>query len=140
ETYATTSGKSTAVLGSVPGLPLDMPLFTSEAYGKSIEGMTYEVIQGAGGSKSSGGEAGFSFRVNQTQRKVSPESQIFSRAKSLDVAVEPAGSVEVELRGGASQVTRQIWSSESPWPVYSTNGSSESRLLRVEIPPQSVQE
>ena len=137
ETYSVPEGKSVAVLGSIPSLPLDMPLFTEETGSKDIGGMTYEVISGNLGAKALG-EIGFTYQINQSVKPVSEEqSQELTGAKSLAASLNLKDAVEVELKIGTKSRCKQIWLPDTPWPVYSTNGISESRLLDVTIPQQS---
>ena len=134
ETYAVSGGKSVAVLGSIPSLPLDMPLFTVEAGSKDLDGMAYEVVTGAQGAKAQG-EAGFTYKIEQTVTPLSDEkSEELAGAKSLSDSFSLKNAVEVELKSGPRSRVRQVWVPDNPWPVYSTNGTSESRLLDVTIP------
>lgn len=136
--YSVPEGKSTAVLGTIPSLPLDMPLFTDDSRSKDIEGMSYELIPGNTGSKNLG-EVGFVFQLKQSIRPISDEkSKLLAedpRAKSLGETLGLQDAIEVELQGGAAKSTiRQVWTPGSPWPVYSTNGISESRLIEIKNP------
>ena len=137
ETYTVPEGKSVAVLGSIPSLPLDMPLFAEETGSKDIGGMTYEVVSGNLGAKALG-EIGFTYQVDQSVKPVSEvQSQEIAGAKSLATPLNLKDAVEVELKIGSKSRGKQIWLPDTPWPVYSTNGISESRLLDVTIPQQS---
>ena len=127
ETYAVAEGKSTAVFGSIPSLPLDMPMFAGQTGSKDLDGMSYEVVTGPAGAKAIG-EAGFTYDIRQAIKPVSEAG-----AKSLG----DKDAVEVELRSGPKNRVRQIWTPDKPWPVYSTNGMSESRLLDVTIPQEN---
>lgn len=138
DNYSVPEGKSTAVLGTIPSLPLDMPLFTDDSRSKDIEGMSYELIPGNKGSKNLG-EVDFAFRLNQSIKPISDEKSKSlakdPRAKSLPETVDLQNAVEVELQSGLSKSTvRQVWSSDLPWPVFSTNGISESRLIEIKNP------
>ncbi len=136
ETYSVPQGQSTAVLGAIPSLPLDMPLFTQGNRSKDIDGMAYQVLQGPPGVKNIG-ESSFTYKINQSVKPVSEEQKKkFAGAKSLDLPVDFTDAVEVELQGGSKNQVRQVWAPGSPWPVYSNNGSSESRLIRVTNPQQ----
>lgn len=138
DNYSVPEGKSTAVLGTIPSLPLDMPLFTEDAKSKDIEGMSYELIPGNKGSKNLG-EPGFAFNIKQSIKPISDEKSKSltddPRSKSLTETICLQDAVEVELHGGMSKSTvRQIWTPDAPWPVYSTNGISESRLIEIKNP------
>jgi hypothetical protein len=47
--------------------------------------------------------------------------------------------VEVKLKAASIQA-RQIWQPSLPWPVYSTNGVSESRLVEAVEPAKRSEE
>jgi len=134
ETYTVPEGKSVAVFGSIPSLPLDMPLFITDAGSKYLDGMTYEVVTGARGAKSLG-EVGFTHKIDQVIKPISEEkSKELANAKSLGETISLVDAVEVELHNGPTKRIRQLWVPDCPWPVYSTNGISESRLLDVTVP------
>ena len=103
-------------------------MFATQAGSKDLGGMSYEVVTGVAGSKSLG-EAGFIYDVEQEITPVSEKT--LSGAKSLGEPVTLRDAVEVELKSGPVSRVRQIWTPGNPWPVYSTNGTSESRLLEV---------
>ena len=145
ETYSVPEGKSAAVLGPIPSLPLDMPSFTDKAGSKGIdgtsheEGMTYEVVTGSAGAKALG-EVGFLYHIDQLIKPVTEEqTQELAGAKSLGTPLSLRDAIEVEIKNGTRNHVKQIWLPDTPWPVYSTNGVSESRLLEVSIP-QSTEE
>ena len=134
ETYSVPEGKSVAVLGSIPSLPLDMPLFTVSVGSKDLDGMTYEVITGSKGAKALN-ETGFTYKIDQVIKPVTPaSSKELAGAKTLDTSLNLNESVEVELKSGSAKRIRQIWVPDCPWPIYSTNGVSESRLLDISNP------
>lgn len=136
ETYSVPQGKSVAVLGSIPSLPLDMPVFAGDDKSKDLEGMTYEVLQGPKGSKDID-KTSFTYKINQSVKPVSKETRKeLAGAKSLALPVNMDEAVEVELQGGSKNRVRQLWTPGTPWPVYSNNGNSESRLIQVTIPQQ----
>jgi hypothetical protein len=134
ETFAVPEGKSVAVLGTVPSLPLDMPLFTAETGSKDIDGMTYEIVTGTKGAKNLG-EVGFTCKIEQTIKPVSDDPlQVPAGAKALGGTINLKDAVEVELKNGSTKRVRQLWLPGKPWAIYSTNGVSESRLLDVTLP------
>lgn len=138
DTYLVPEGKSTAVFGTISSLPLDIPLFTEDERSKDLEGMSYELIPGDKGSKNLG-EAGFRFQVSQSIKPISDEKLKALvgdfRSKSLTETVDLRDAVEIELQSGTSKSPiRQVWAPGSPWPVYSTNGASESRLVEIKNP------
>jgi hypothetical protein len=125
-----------AVLGTIPALPLDMPVFGAER-SKDIEGMSYELISGDGKSKAIG-ETGFVYRVNQNVKPLAEDKAktLFASpagAKAIDNPVDLSKAVEVEIQSGAKKI-QQVWTPDAPWAVYSNNGVSESRLISTEQP------
>jgi hypothetical protein len=143
DSYAPAKGidgnaKPVAVLGTIPALPLDMPLFGAER-SKDIEGMSYELLSGDGKSKAIG-ETGFVYRVNQNVKPLTEDKAktLFANpvgVKAIDHPVDLSNAVEVEIQSGAKKI-QQIWTPDAPWAVYSNNGTSESRLISIEQPKQ----
>lgn len=133
ETYLNRSGNATAVLGSIPSLPLDMPLFSIEPGSKNLGGMAYEIVAGDTGSKSVG-NLGFACLVSQTLKPISVQgAKTIEGAKSLD-GLSLQEAIEVEMQGSVTGGVKQVWTPDTPWPIYSTNSSSVSQLISVEYP------
>ncbi|MDD3588523.1 MAG: hypothetical protein PHQ75_15180, partial [Thermoguttaceae bacterium] len=130
ETYIPKGGKSVAVFGSVPSLPLDMPVFGVRG-AKSMEADTYETVTGPTGQKAIG-QSGFVYQVKQSISPVSKEldKRFQSRKAKGAKSVSLKEAIEVGMNGGLNEV-RQVWTPGTPWPVYSTNGASESRLVET---------
>lgn len=124
ETYVAEGGKPTPVLGPIPALPLDFPVFTSDGVTKDLGAQTYETIYGNAGTKSLG-DVGFAFMVDQSVTPVKTD-----HVKSLAPESEGDSVVEVEIRGAGRSIT-QLWQPDTPWPIYSNNGMTEARLLEV---------
>lgn len=131
ETYLTSDGQPTPVLGMLSSLPLDMPIFNSLAgRTKSLEPQIYETVIGNGKTKSLE-DLGFASIVSQNIKSV-PAAQV----KSLNVpAASSSENVNVEIRSG-NRTVRQIWAPGKPWPIFSDNGVTHSRLLEY-IPANS---
>ncbi|MDR2756365.1 MAG: hypothetical protein LBC20_11715 [Planctomycetaceae bacterium] len=135
DSYRVPQGKAAAVLGTIPCLPLDVPLFSVTQDGSKALGdteMVYEIVSGNNDNAKSLDEFGFTYKVKQSIKRVTPEG-----AKSLGNDAKTLGddAVEVELQSG-KQIIKQVWTSSSPWAVYSNNGTSEARLIKHEIPNQ----
>ncbi len=122
ETYQMTENTPTPVLGIIPSLPLDMPIFGEiVTHRKSLEPMCY-ISSGDNGAKGLNGPR-FAYEVRQTMEAV-PAAQM----KSLGGAAENGKqNVNVKINVGTQSV-EQVWTEGKPWPVYSSNGASTSRL------------
>jgi hypothetical protein len=135
DSYRVPQGKDVAVLGTIPCLPLDMPLFSAAPDGSKALGdteMVYEIISGDNDNAKSLDEFSFTYKVKQSIKRVTPEG-----AKSLGNDAKALGddAVEVELQSG-KQIIKQVWTSSAPWAVYSNNGTCEARLIKLESPNQ----
>lgn len=119
-------GVPTPVLGILPALPLDFPILSAASRNsKSLKPMIYEAISENGRTKDLN-EMRFAYPVIQTVTAVPA-----NRMKSLDGLGSTEKSVQVRLEVGSRKV-EQVWVSHKPWPVYSTNGLSVSRLKHFE--------
>ena len=137
ETYVSNDGSAVPVLGVIPALPFDMPVFESEDSSdevsvKSLDSKSYEILSGNVTEKALDTLA-FTQEVNQTVTK--PE-EVFM--KSLDDTLPQDETVQVEINGGR-QTVKQVWAPGNPWPVYSDNGVTEARLIDF-VPADEVQE
>jgi hypothetical protein len=124
ETYVSQDGKPCPVLGPLPALPLDFPVFTPEGRTKNLSSQTYETVFGNAGTKSVD-NVGFAFMVDQSFAPVESDY-----VKTLAPSSEGEGVVEVEIRGAGRRVS-QLWQPGAPWPIYSNNGRTEARLVEV---------
>lgn len=133
ETYLPSNGKATPVFGMIPALPLDMPVLSTAATNntKSLEPQIYETMTGDGQTKDLG-DLGF---ANMVAQNVQPVTS--SVTKSLNTISSDNG-FEVNIFANNRKV-RQIWAPGKPWPVYSNNGVTESRLIEY-IPAARSQE
>jgi hypothetical protein len=128
QSYEFSSGQPSPVLGPLSALPLDLPLFAGEG-SKGMQTFVYETHAGRRGTKAVG-EIGFAHQVQQQVETVSSEQVkgLIHETYTKSLAEQPV--VEVELKSGDRQV-RQLWQPGLPWPVYSNNGSTECRLVKV---------
>lgn len=122
ESYAMADGVPTPVLGIIPALPLDLPIFSPTMRNStSLEPMVYESVAGNGQTKDLN-EMRFAYAVTQTVTDVPG-----NRMKSLSDNGVDEGGVKVHMQVG-NQNVEQYWTPNKPWPVYSTNGAAVSRL------------
>jgi hypothetical protein len=125
ESYAFGDGQPAPVLGPLTALPIDLPVFLG-ARAKSTQRFIYEAINGPEGKKAPN-HLGFIFEVEQQIRRTPPEE-----VQKLVPSILPQNRpiTEVRLKGMNRQV-RQLWTAEAPWPVYSSNGATTARLVKV---------
>ena len=128
QSYAFSSGQPSPVLGPMTALPLDLPLFSGDQT-KGMQTFTYETHAGPAGTKEVG-ELGFAHQVEQQVTPVATEQVkgLIHETYTKSLGEQPV--VEVQLKSGEQQV-RQLWQPGLPWPVYSKNGSTECRLVKV---------
>jgi hypothetical protein len=126
------SEQGAPVLAPLTALPLEMPVFKKTMEGaKALDSETYsyEAIQGTEGTKEIG-DVSFAFDVDQQLQKTTPEEAKGLVAESFSKDLDKAALVKVRIKGPGRQVS-QLWRAEQPWPVYSTNGTTEARLIEV---------
>lgn len=128
ESYSFADGNASPVMGPLTVLPVDLPVFQQNR-SKGLYDFEYEAISGAGGAKALG-DVGFAFSVQQKIVKADVERSKGLTHKSLAASLSNEPSVEVEIRR-FDRTVRQLWRGELPWPVFSSNGSTESRLIKV---------
>ena len=137
ETYLSNDGAAVPVIGVIPVLPLDMPIFESDENSgdvsfKSLEPKSYDICSGDIHEKGLD-TVGFTREVSQTVTR--PDTIMM---KSIDETLPQDTTVQVEI-GSGQQSVKQVWAPGNPWPVYSDNGVTESRLLDF-VPAQAAQE
>ncbi len=148
QTFQGKDGKASPVFGIVPCLPLDMPLF-AENGAKSVGEVEsfYTAVgdsdaQTPDGRKAVGGAKSFAYRVKTTTTRVpSPgaKGSVDFKALKIEGAKGLDQAVEVKMDAGP-KTSRQIWTPGTPWPVYSANETSESRLIESNLVPPSAAE
>jgi hypothetical protein len=128
ENYQSPGGQPSPVLAPLTALPVDMPLFLG-AEAKSTERFTYETHSSPDGQKAVG-EVGFAFEVEQQIARAEPEQVkgLLAAGFAKDLKSQPV--TEVRLKAFNRQVY-QLWQPDLPWPSYSDNGSTVSRLVQV---------
>lgn len=132
ETYVTPDGKAVPVLGMIPALPLDMPILDGvSGRTKSLEPQIYQTLTGSGRTKDLG-DPGFANMVSQSIQPA--RNSVF---KSLNSS-QTSENVRVEIHT-ANRTIQQIWTPGKPWPIYSSNGVTESRLVEY-VPAERSQE
>jgi len=128
QSYEFSSGQPSPVLGPLSALPLDLPLFSGDQ-AKGMQTFMYETHGGPAGEKAVG-ELGFAHQVEQQVEPVATEQVKGLVHETYTKSLTEQPVVEVKLKSGERQV-RQLWQPGLPWPVYSKNGSTECRLVKV---------
>lgn len=129
ESYDFPGNQPTPVLGPLSALPIDLPLFVG-GNRKATGEFTYDAISGPAGAKAVG-DVAFSFSV--TQNVSTPDAkQVKSLvpemfAKQLD----NRPLLGVRLKSADNRQVDQIWKAGEPWPLYSNNGITTSRLVKT---------
>jgi hypothetical protein len=128
ENYEFNNGQPSPVLGPLTAIPVDFPLFAANQT-KGLEKFSYVANVGPSGAKALG-DVGFSFDVEQDAQIVQPEQAkgLLNDDFSKDLAARPA--IEVKLKQ-IDRTVRQVWQAGLPWPAYSDDGKTISRLINV---------
>jgi hypothetical protein len=128
ESYAFGDNQPSPVIGPLSALPIDLPLFTSGA-ARGLEKFTYEAVSGAGGKRAPN-DVAFAIDIEQsfTAGKADDVKRLVADEFSRDLKAHPV--VEVKLKTPTREV-RQLWQAGQPWPLYSHNGQTTARLLKV---------
>lgn len=119
--------KSSAVMGTLSALPLDMPSFSQEE--NEAKDSKYRVFGAPVGAKDAG-LIGFGYQVHQAARQADPEFIRKTLPDGLAKSVKPKAYIDVSMTDGQRTV-RQLWSDGDSWPAYSNNGITESWLVSV---------
>jgi hypothetical protein len=131
ESYEFEDGQPAPVMSPLTSIPLDFPLMragTAKGNGK----FSYAAISGPGGKKALG-DVGFAVEINQDITEAKPDAikGLVGEDFSKDLGAKPI--TEVNLSTGDRSV-RQLWKGDMPWPVYSNNGTTTSKLIKVTPP------
>jgi hypothetical protein len=134
EHYQST-GKPAPVLAPLTVLPLELPVFLPEET-KSLTPMkfSYEAVSGPSGTKAVG-DVGFIYDVEQDMERITPEEAKGLLADDFSKGLESVPMLRIKIKGPRNDVT-QIWQPRQPWPVYSNNGPTTARLIKVIPPPK----
>lgn len=128
ESYHFAGGQPAPVLAPFSALPLDMPLLIG-GRAKGAQKFTFEAVAGPLGQKALG-DIRFAFEVEQ---RTEPIDAAKVKAMLGTRKLDGRGSVlEVRLEAAGRPAVRQLWQAGQPWPVYSVNGPTATRLVKVE--------
>ena len=126
ESYSSQSDQPTPVIGPLTALPLDLPLFQQGT--KSTGSFQYQSFAGPAGTKAVG-EVGFTNSVEQQFEQTKPAEVKKALGDSFVKSLESNSTLSIQLKGDFRQVS-QIWQKDVPWPIYSDNGSTKTKLIK----------
>lgn len=114
----------------VTAIPLDIPCFLEK--GVKATKFAYTATQPLPPGIKNADAGGFEYEVTQATRPVTAaEMKKFTPlAKSFVKSIQDKPTVVFDMTAGSRQVT-QVWQADLPWPVYSTNGRTEARLVKI---------
>jgi hypothetical protein len=131
--YYQAAGKGAPVMAPLSLLPLEMPVFHDDAGEKGLgpKKFTYQVAETPPGAKAPG-DVNFGFEVEQEITPATAEDARGKVAEEFSKGLEKTPLVKVKLSSrGRRTVVNQLWQTQQPWPVWSSNGVTEARLLKV---------
>jgi hypothetical protein len=122
------------VIAPLTAIPLAMPVFLEGTKAVGAQKFSYETISGPEGKKDPG-DVGFAYEIEQEVDlakddavKGLQEKGMLTESFTKDLEAKPL--VEVKLKASGRRV-QQMWQPGLPWPVYSSNGVTQARLVRV---------
>jgi hypothetical protein len=134
EQYKSAAGRPAPVLAPLTVLPLEMPVFLDNAGEKALgpQEFSYQTVEGPGGTKEVD-DVGFTFDVQQELAPATAKDAAGKVADNFSKGLENAPLVKVELKGPGKRGRQvsQLWQADQPWPVYTNNGSTVARLVKV---------
>lgn len=129
EKYDHAQDRPAPVFVPISAVPLDIPAFLEMPGTKGVADFSYTASQPPPPGIKAASKVEFEFRVSQKTRAATAEELKKWVAPNLKKDAK-AVPVVIELTTGRRTVT-QLWQADQPWPVYSTNGKTESRLIEV---------
>ncbi|MFO0819460.1 MAG: hypothetical protein U1A77_16045 [Pirellulales bacterium] len=130
ESYEFPTGQpSPVVVATSVVLPVDLPVF-QQADTKGSKTFEFEAIQGAAGVKALD-DLSFSYSIEQNVNSAQEDQVkgLLHEEFTKTLTREPIANVQ--LSAGQRKV-RQLWQANLPWPAFSDNGVTRSRLVKVE--------
>ena len=130
ESYEFPTGQpSPVVVATSVVLPVDLPVF-QQADTKGSKRFEFEAIQGPAGVKALD-DLSFSYAIEQDVSGAQEDQVkgLLHEEFTKTLTREPIANVR--LSTGSRQV-RQLWQANLPWPAFSDNGVTRSRLVKVE--------
>jgi hypothetical protein len=132
ESYRSPGGQPAPVIAPLNVLPLELPVFLQGS--KGTDKFSYEATAGAFGTKAPD-DVAFAYEVEQELARPTADQVkgLVHEGFAKDLQTKPV--LEVRLKGAGPAKVRQLWQEGLPWPVFSDNGATQARLVKV-IPPR----
>jgi hypothetical protein len=130
ESYEFPTGQPSPVLvAMMVVLPVDLPIF-QQADTKGAKKFEFEAIAGPAGVKALD-ELSFAFEVEQKIDGAQPEQVkgLFHNEFAKSLTREPIANVQLKT---GHRTVRQLWQANLPWPAFTDNGMTRSRLIKVD--------
>lgn len=135
--YDSPDGQASPILGPLSAVPIDTPVLYAGT--KGLQTFTYTSHVGSEESKQLG-DVGFAHQVEQHLSEMPADEvrklfgahfakSLTSDAFSKSLTEQPVTEVRLKSQG---REIRQLWQPHRPWPIYSDNGYTVSRLVSVE--------
>ncbi len=128
EKYTHPGQQAAPVFVPVSAVPLDMPCFL-EAGVKDTQ-FTYTATQPLPPGIKNADAGGFEFRVTQSTRAATAAELKAHSPAAFVKSVKEKPTVVFDIAAGKSRSV-QMWQADLPWPVYSDNGRTKARLIKV---------
>lgn len=130
ERFDVEDGQPSPVIAPLSGVPIDLPHFSTV---RPRGGKYGYQARSVGANDQPANDVTFAVEVEQ---KLTParlvEARGLLREEGTPEKKMPA-TYEVRLKSPEREV-RQLWRPGSPWPVYSDNGTTRARLIKVVAP------
>lgn len=130
ESYEFPTGQPSPVMAAMLVLlPVDLPMF-QQADAKGTKTFEFEAISGPAGVKAFD-ELSFSYAIEQSVSGAQEDQVkgLLHAEFSKSLAREPMARVQLSTR---NRKVSQLWQANLPWPAFSDNGVTRSRLVKVE--------
>jgi hypothetical protein len=128
ESYQFGDGQPAPVMGMLTALPVELPMFVAGKSGGK-QTFSYDAFSGPAGKRAPS-DVGFAVDITQSVEpvKLDQVKGLVPPDYTRDLQVKPLARVTLET---PEREVSQIWQASQPWPVYSNNGSTTARLVKV---------
>ncbi|PHR95733.1 MAG: hypothetical protein COA78_29635 [Blastopirellula sp.] len=129
ENYHGVQGQASPVLALLTALPVDLPLLVASNNTKNLGSFSYVTSTGLSSEKAIG-DIRFTSEVKQTISTPKADQIKGLLDDRFAKSIEQQPVFEVNLQSHDRQV-RQLWQAGRPWPIFTDNGQTQSRLIKV---------
>jgi hypothetical protein len=128
ETYQHSAEQPSPVFVPVTAIPLDIPVFLDNET-KAIQ-FSYVVQHPQPAEVKSLDAVTFQMSARQIVRAVTPVESKSLVPETFTKDLTKKATVAIELVQGKRTIL-QVWQADQPWPIYSNNGRTQSKLVSV---------